>query len=110
MGVRPPPSDDDDSGPASVDFGIAALAGRLDGADVQFPATSAELVAALGDPDVPYDPHGNAVPLRDVLDRVPVDEFDSQKELLNTLHPVFEELRTSSGSGLLSWVRSFLPG
>lgn len=108
MGVRPPPSDDD-SGPEAVDFGIAALAAHLDDADVQFPATASEIRRALGNPDVAYDPHGNDVPLGDVLDRVPTDEFESQKELLNALHPVFEELRTSSGGGVLSWVRSLLP-
>ena len=110
MGVRPPQGDDDDSGPASVDFGIAALAAEVDRGDIEFPATAAEIRRALDDPQIAYDPHGNSVALSEVLDAVPRQKYESKKELLNALHPAFEELRTSSGRGILGWVRSLFPG
>ena len=107
MAVRPP--QDDDSGPDVVEFGIAALAARLDDADVEFPATSREVVEALDDPNIPYDASGGTVPLDEVMASHPRDRFDSRSELLDELHPVFEEYRASSSRGLLSQLRSLLP-
>lgn len=107
MAVRPPSNDDDK--PDAVDFGIAAMDAYLDRGDVTFPATAEEVVRALGDPEVDYDPKGNAVALSTVLDGVGTDRFESRQDLLDALHPEFERLRRSSG-GVVSWLRSLFPG
>ncbi|MFB6168836.1 MAG: hypothetical protein ABEJ43_08315 [Haloferacaceae archaeon] len=107
MAVRPPQDDDED--PETLAFGIAALDARLDGAEVEWPATDREVLDALGDPSIPYDASGNEVSLADVLDRVPVREYDSETELLNSLHPVFEEYRENSTRSVLGQIRSLLP-
>lgn len=108
MAARPPQSDDSEE-PDVIAFGIPVVESYLDGADVEFPATADELVAALGNPDVPYDARGRTVSLDEALDRTGRDRFDTQRELLNELHPVFEELRTAGGAGLVDWLKSFLP-
>ena len=109
MGVRPPSSDDSDD-VGTVEFGIAAVDERLDRADVTFPASGAAVVDALDDPEVAYDPHGNTVPLSRMVDRCDAEQFERRNELLNALHPVFEDVRTSSGTGVLGWLRSVVPG
>lgn len=109
MGMRPPPADDGNGGAESVDFGIAALAAHLDGADLSFPATADEVAAALDDPEVAYDPHGNTVALSTALDRVDRERFDSESDIHDALHPVFEEYRTSTGTGVVAWLRARLP-
>jgi len=107
MAARPPQQDT--SSPDSVEFGIAALAGHLDRAEVEFPATQEEVVRALGDPDVPYDAAGNTVALSEAMEALPKRAFDSKSELLDLLHPVFEEYRVSTGGSLLGRLRSILP-
>jgi hypothetical protein len=107
MAARPPQQDT--STPDSVEFGIAALDGHLDEAAVTFPATRAEIVRGLGDPDVPYDAAGNAVSLSEAMERLPKRRFDSRSELLDLLHPVFEEYRVSTGGSLLGQLRALLP-
>lgn len=107
MAVRPP--DDEDDRPDAVDFGIAAMDVHLDRADLSYPATAEEVVQALGDPEVDYDPDGNAVALSTVLEGVDRDRFDSRQQLLVSLHPEFERHRRSSG-GVVSWLRSLYPG
>jgi hypothetical protein len=107
MAVRPP--QDDDSEPEAIEFGIAALDARLDRAEVTFPATSDELLRALNHPDIPYDGAGNTVPLSDVLEAVPQTKFDSESELLDLLHPVFEERRASASGSIVSRLRALLP-
>lgn len=104
MGVRPPQDDADE--PDSLAFGIAALTERLDRAEVSYPASSEELVGALGDPEIPCDPAGKGLALSAALERTEKNRFDSEDELLDTLHPVFEEYRRSSSSGLLGRLRS----
>lgn len=104
MGVRPPA--DDGSDPEPIEFGIAALDAQLSETSLEFPATRAEVEAALGDIDVEYDASGNAVSLSRALEMAETDEFESERDLLNALHPVFEDLRRNSGPGLLGWVRS----
>lgn len=106
MGVRPP--DDRSEPPSTVAFGIAAVDDRLAEADLSFPATRAEVRAALGDEAVPYDAAGNTVPVEDVVDAVEVDRFETEQELMNALHPVFEARRRSAG-GLLERLLSVLP-
>lgn len=104
MGMRPP--QDDDEEPDSLAFGIAALDERLDRAELAFPADAEEIVSALDDPDIPYDPAGHSVALSTALDQIGQDRFDAEDELLDTLHPVFEERRRSAPTGLLDRLRS----
>jgi hypothetical protein len=110
MGVQPPAGDDEVAEETGVDFGIAAVDARLSGSDVTFPATGRAVVRALGDPSIPYAPGGNTVPLSEVVERTETEQFETRQEFLNALHPVFEELRTSRGSGVVGWLRSLIPG
>jgi hypothetical protein len=108
MGVRPPAGDDTEVG--DVEFGIADVDRHLSSADVSFPASAAAVIEATGDPDVSYAPEGGTVALSEAVERTGRSEFSSRQDLLNELHPVMEELRTSRASGLLAWLRSLLPG
>lgn len=108
MGVRPPPEDEDDE-PDVITFGIAALDGRLDDAELTFPATRREVEEELGNVDIPYNAAGRSIRLSEALDRTSVQRFESRQDLLNALHPVFEERRSSASSGLLGQLRSMLP-
>jgi hypothetical protein len=107
MAARPPQQDT--SSPDAVEFGIAALVGHLDGANIEYPATSDEIVRALGDPDIPYDGSGSTVALSEAMDALPKRTFDSESELLELLHPVFEEYRVSTSGSLLGRIRAILP-
>ena len=107
MAARPPQQDS--SSPDAVEFGIAALVGHLDHADLEYPATSDEIVRALGDPEIPYDGSGSSVALSEAMDALPKRTFDSQSELLDLLHPVFEEYRVSTSGSLLGPIRAILP-
>ena len=92
-----------------MEFGIAALVGHLDHADLEYPATSDEIVRALGDPEIPYDGSGSSVALSEAMEALPKRTFDSQSELLDLLHPVFEEYRVSTSGSLLGRIRAILP-
>ncbi|NHN48705.1 hypothetical protein G9464_14035 [Halostella sp. JP-L12] len=104
MGVRPPADGGDD--PEAIEFGIAAVDARLDEADVSFPATRADLVEEL-DGGVPYDGRGRTMQFDDAIERTGRREFDSESDLLDALHPVFEE-RRSSPMGLIDRVKALL--
>lgn len=104
MGVRPPSTDDSEA--ELIEFGIAALDARLTDADIEFPATTEEVIAAVGDQPIEYDASGNTIDLARALDRTDRESFDSEQDLLNALHPVFEDLRNSAAPGLLGWIRS----
>jgi len=108
MGVRPPSSDEEES--TDVAFGIVELDARLDDADLSYPATATELTGALSNPEVAYDPRGHTVALRNVVERAEREEFDSKRDVMQTLHPVFEELRSSSTVGLWARLRSMFGG
>lgn len=108
MAARPPTGEDDDE-PEAVTFGIAAVDEELDGADVTFPATASDVLDATGDPDVPYNVSGRTMPLSDALDETAKDSFGSRQELLDALHPVFEDRRQSAGPGIVEWLRGLLP-
>lgn len=108
MGVRPPSEGEDDE-PDVVTFGIAALDGRLDDADLTFPATAREVEAALGDIQIPYNASGNSIQLSTALNRTSTREFETRQDLLNALHPVFEERRSAAPSGLLGQLKAMLP-
>ena len=107
MAVRPP--QDDSSEPDAIEFGIAALDARLDEAVLDFPATADEVVGALGNTAIPYDAAGNTVALDDALAEVPKTRFESETELLNALHPVFERHRESAAGGFIQQLRDLLP-
>ncbi len=108
MGVRPPQQDDDD-GPETVAFGIAALDDHLERNEVVFPLTDEELLEALGDPSVPYDAKGNEIRLSDALDELAIARFETRQEFLNTVHPVFEAQRERANNSVLGQLRSLLP-
>lgn len=107
MAARPPKDSNDD--PNSIEFGIAALAAHLDDPDVEYPIRSDQLSKVVGDPDIPIDVHGNSISLSKVLTEVDAEQFDSQQDVLNTPHPVFETYRDSAGTGVLASVRSLIP-
>ncbi|WIV66957.1 hypothetical protein [Natrialbaceae archaeon AArc-T1-2] len=110
MGVRPPSNDDDDE-PDSVEFGIAAVDATLRRSDLTFPATRDDVAAELGHERIPYDVHGNDVALGEILAEVDQDQdrFESRQQLLNALHPEFEEYRKNHSGGVVKQVRSLLP-
>ncbi|WP_435178188.1 hypothetical protein [Halorussus sp. AFM4] len=108
MGMRPPPSDSDD-GPDVIEFGIAEVAAVLDDGDVSFPATGTEVVESLSDPRIKYDADGHTVALSEAVSAVERDHFDSKREFLNALHPVFERYRNSRTPGVIERVRAALP-
>jgi hypothetical protein len=107
MAVRPPQQGGDT--PDILEFGIAALDARLSDADVQFPATGDEVVRALDNAKIPIDASGNDLSIADALDEVPRSKFENKTQLLDQLHPVFEEHRASAGGGILQQLRSLLP-
>lgn len=107
MGARPPQNDTSD--PEVIEFGIAALSARIDAAAVEFPTTSRELVAAIDETAIPIDGSVNTIELQAALDAVPRDEFESESELLDVLHPVFEEHRQKAGDSFVGRLRTLLP-
>ena len=106
--MRPPPSDDGEV-PDTVTFGIAALDAHLDEAEIVYPIDARSLARELGDPEVPYDVSGSSVALSDALSETHISRFETEQELLNALHPVFERYRERSAGGVLAQLRSFLP-
>jgi len=109
MAARPP-ADDDDEGPDVVEFGIPAVEGALETAELTYPVDAEGVVEATGDPDVPVDTAGRTLTLSTALDRCDERRFDSRRDLLNALHPVFEDARRSGASGVVGFVRSLVPG
>lgn len=108
MGVRPPSNDSDDE-PDSIEFGIAAVDATLRRSDLTFPATRDDVAAELGHERIPYDVHGSDVALGEILAEVDQDQFRSRQQLLNALHPEFEEYRKAHSGGVVKQVRSMLP-
>jgi len=107
MGVRPPQQDDDD--PDAIEFGIAALDARVSEANVSFPADDDAVVSALGETDIPYNAAGNTVAIREAIDRSGKEYFESEQELLNALHPVFEDMRESASNSILLQLKALVP-
>ncbi|MDZ7701340.1 MAG: hypothetical protein U5J98_04335 [Halobacteriales archaeon] len=105
--ARAPPSDD--SEPELIEFGIPVLDDRLEAAEVSFPVDRAELRTTMGGHEIPYDAGGGTIRLGQALERVDVDRFETKNELLDALHPVFEERRQRAPSGLVGAIRSYLP-
>ena len=106
MGVRPPTDDTDDE-PETLAFGIAALDEYVD--DVSFPATGRELTDRLDDPSVPYDAAGNELRLSAALAETDRERFETEQELLNALHPVFERHRERAANSIVAQLRGLLP-
>ncbi|WP_129115817.1 DUF5789 family protein [Halegenticoccus tardaugens] len=107
MAARPPQGES--SAPDVIEFGIPAVDARLDAAGVEFPATSEEIVRALDDTAIPTDASGGTLDLEAALDRLSRDRFESESELLDRLHPIFEEHRRSSSGGFVGRLRALLP-
>lgn len=106
MAARPPSNDLDDE-PDTVEFGIVALEARVDNRGVTFPVSAAELQAAHGDLRLAVDPSGSKIRLAEALDACDQDSFDSKQDLLNTMHPIFEEKRNATG--ILGTLRALVP-
>ncbi len=107
MGARPPQNTT--SEPDTIEFGIAAVTARVDEAGIEFPATDREILERIDDPAVPYDVSGNTLHLEKAFESVGTTEFESQRELLERLHPVFEGRRESSTNAVLGQLRRVLP-
>jgi len=107
MGVRPPQQDDDE--PDAIEFGIAALDARLSETDLSFPADAKSIKGALGNTEIPYNATGNTVAIENAIERSGKDDFETEQELLNALHPVFEEMRESASSSLLMQLKALVP-
>lgn len=106
MAVRPPSGDADE--PEAIEFGIAALNARIDEADVEFPATDEEILAALESTAIAYDASGHTIDLAEAFDHVATAEFESETELLDELYPVFEQ-RRGRATSFVDRVRGLLP-
>ncbi len=106
MAARPPQRQTDVT---SVEFGIAALIPLLDEHNPGFPLTAKELVEQLDDPEIPVDVAGRTIALSTALSELDASTFDSQQELLNQLHPIFESYRENSSTTLLGSLRQLLP-
>lgn len=105
MAAVPPPTDGDE--PDTVTFGIPALDDRLRNNEISFPITAETLVSALDDPEIPCDPAGRSLRLSEAIDRADRQRFESRRDLLNALHPVFEDVRDSAS--VTGWLRRLLP-
>lgn len=105
MAVRPP---GDGSDPDHIEFGIAALAARLEETDVEYPATAEEICSAVDNTAVPYDGSGNTLELGEALAEVGTERFETESQLLEEVHPVFER-RRRAGGGVVARIRQLLP-
>ncbi|WP_411963435.1 hypothetical protein [Haloferax sp. YSMS24] len=107
MAARPPQNDTSD--PDAIEFGIAALSSDVDDADIDYPADARTIAQALNHVDVPIDAAGNTVAIDDALEATGKDQFDSRRDLLESLHPVFEEFRANASKSLLGRLRALVP-
>lgn len=103
--AAPPPKND--QGTSAITFGIAAMDEHLEGAELDFPASRDDILSAIGNRPVPYDPQGDTMTLAAALEDTDQRKFASRRELLNALHPVFEAKRKQSGFG--GWLKAIFP-
>lgn len=108
MGVQPP-SDGVSEEPDVVEFGIAALDAELDAREVAFPIDADALVETHGDLRIPVDAAGNDIRLAEAVERTGQAHFESEGELLEVLHPVFEAEREAVSNSLLAQLRGLFP-
>jgi len=107
MGVRPP--SDDTSEPEVIEFGIAALEPKLAEADLEYPMDVQTLVDRIGHVDVPYNAAGNSITMETALAEVGKERFETQRDLLNALHPVFERKRAAASRSIIAQLRGLVP-
>lgn len=105
--ARVPPSGDAE--PDLIEFGIPVLDDRIEDADLDFPASRADVEATLGPTEIPYDAKGHTVTVSAALGHVDQQSFESKHDLLDALHPVFEARRQRTSTGVLGTLRSVLP-
>lgn len=108
MGVRPP-SNGVEEEPDVVEFGIPALAAKLESRDVGYPTDTDTLARQYGDLPIPVDAAGHEVSLAEVLDKVDRRTFESEADLLDALHPVFEAEREAVSRSVVAQLRGLLP-
>ncbi|MFT4881552.1 MAG: hypothetical protein ACI9CA_001482 [Natronomonas sp.] len=108
MGVQPPSNDVTET-PDVVEFGIAALAARVEDLDIEYPVEADRLVSRYGDIAVPVDAAGTEVSVAEAVRATGRHEFGSEQDLLNTLHPVFEEKREATSRNILAQLRALVP-
>ncbi len=108
MGVQPP-SNDIEEEPDVIEFGIAALDARLEELGVSFPADADRLRREYGSLTVPIDAAGTEITLAEALDATDRSEFDTEQDLLNVLHPVFEQHREKASRSLIAQLRALVP-
>ena len=108
MGVQPP-SNDVTEEPDVVEFGIAALAARVEDLEIEYPVEAQRLVDRYGDIAVPVDAAGAEISVAEAVRTSGRREFDSEQELLNALHPVFEEKREATSRNILAQLRALVP-
>lgn len=108
MGVQPP-SDGVAEEPDVVEFGIAALAAELEDREVDYPIDAEAFVDAYGHLSVPVDAAGNEVDLAEAVNRSNRRRFESEGDLLDALHPVFEAEREAISRSLLAQLKTLFP-
>lgn len=108
MGVRPPSNDIEDE-PDVIEFGIAALDARLEQLEVAFPADSDRLRREYGSLTVPIDAAGTEIALDEALHAADQTTFETEQDLLNALHPVFERRREKASRSVLAQLRALVP-
>jgi hypothetical protein len=109
MAARPPTQDGDDDTPETLAFGISALDARLSESELTFPATAETVVDELGDPEIPYDTAGHTLALSAAMGELQQTNFETETELKEALHPVYEEKRRSAGNSIVGQMRRLLP-
>jgi hypothetical protein len=108
MGVRPPADGDSDE-PDAIEFGIAALDATLSDAGIEYPVEVETLRSEIGHRKVPFNATGQTMTVEEALAEVSRQRFETEQELLNTLHPVFEARREATSNSLLSQLRALVP-
>ena len=107
MGVRPPADGGDE--PDIIEFGIAALDAELSRTELQYPTDERTVREKLGHVEVPFDAAGHTISVGEALDESKISRFENEQELLNALHPVFEQRREATRNSLLSQLRALVP-
>jgi hypothetical protein len=105
--VRPPPSNSGE--PDAIEFGIAELDARLEDIDISFPIEAARLVEEYGYVTIDVDASGNQITLEEAISECDRQEFSSEQDLLNALHPVFEQRRDQLSNSLFGQLRALFP-
>lgn len=108
MAARPPSNDIDDE-PDTIEFGIVAVDAAVKEWGVSFPITNRELADNYGDKRIAVDPSGHEATLDAILSDCPCDQFGDKQELLNELHPVFEQRRERLSGSILGRLRAMAP-